>query len=201
MNIVKYTPKSKYNSMMSSSTGLGTYDPVSIISNFFFFFCFLGPHPQHMEVPRRRVQSELQPLAYARATAMQDPSCVCNLQHSSRQHQILNPLSEARDRAHKLMVPSRMCFHCATTGTPAAIFYHNPQHLWEVGGCSTLKQVRASYHFTQGWWAPPTQQASSGTVFSVCAQAGGPLHLCQSSSISRTPRLQDLTGLINACRV
>ena len=26
-----------------------------------------------------------------------DLSCVCDLHHSSRQHQILNPLSEARD--------------------------------------------------------------------------------------------------------
>ena len=39
-------------------------------------FCFLGLHPQHMEVPRLRVQSELQLLAYATATATQDSSCV-----------------------------------------------------------------------------------------------------------------------------
>ena len=26
---------------------------------FFFFFSFLGPHPQHLEVPRPRVESEL----------------------------------------------------------------------------------------------------------------------------------------------
>ena len=26
-----------------------------------------------------------------------DPSCVCDLHHSSRQHQIIHPLSEARD--------------------------------------------------------------------------------------------------------
>ena len=31
-------------------------------------------------------------------TAMSDLSHVCDLYHSSRQHQILNPLSEARDR-------------------------------------------------------------------------------------------------------
>ena len=29
-------------------------------TNFFFFFCFLGPHSQHMEVPRLGVKSELQ---------------------------------------------------------------------------------------------------------------------------------------------
>ena len=44
-----------------------------------------------MEFPRLGVQSELQLLAYATATATQDPSCVCDLHLSSRQCQILNP--------------------------------------------------------------------------------------------------------------
>ena len=34
--------------------------------------------------------------AYATTTATQDLSHVCDLHHSSRQHQILNPLSKAR---------------------------------------------------------------------------------------------------------
>ena len=65
---------------------------------FFCLFVFLGPHPWHVEVPRLEVESELQLLAYttATATAMQDPSCVCDLHHSLRQCQILNPLSKAR---------------------------------------------------------------------------------------------------------
>ena len=46
---------------------------------FFVFFCFLGPYPQHMEVPRLGVDLELQLLAYTTATAMPDPSCICNL--------------------------------------------------------------------------------------------------------------------------
>ena len=56
----------------------------------FFIFAFLEPHPWHMEVPRLGAESELQPLAYASATAMSDLSCVCNLHQSSRQHWILN---------------------------------------------------------------------------------------------------------------
>ena len=40
------------------------------------------------------------------------------LHHSSRQCRILNPRSEVRDRTYNLMVPSRICFHWATTGTP-----------------------------------------------------------------------------------
>ena len=43
---------------------------------------------------------------------------VCNLHHSSGQCWILNPLSTARDRTPKLMVPSWIHFRCATTGTP-----------------------------------------------------------------------------------
>ena len=39
-----------------------------------FFFVFLGPHMKHMEVPRLGVELELWLLAYATATAMQDPS-------------------------------------------------------------------------------------------------------------------------------
>ena len=52
-----------------------------------------------MEVPRLEVNLELQPLAKATAIAMWDPSHICDIHHSSQQHQILNPLSEARDRS------------------------------------------------------------------------------------------------------
>ena len=58
---------------------------------------FLGLHLGYMEVPRLGVESELQLSAYTTATAMQDPSLVCNLYHSSQQRQIFNPLSGARD--------------------------------------------------------------------------------------------------------
>ena len=72
----------------------------------FSFFVFLGPHLRHMEVPRLGVQSELQLLVYATVTATWDPSRVCNLHHSSRQRQILIPLSEARDRTCSILVIS-----------------------------------------------------------------------------------------------
>ena len=62
-----------------------------------------------MKVPRLGVQSEPQPLVYITATAMLDPSHVCDLHHSSQQRRILNPLSKARDRTHNLIVPSRIC--------------------------------------------------------------------------------------------
>ena len=75
---------------------------------FLLLFCFLGPHPRPMEVPRLGVESELELLAYTTATATQDPSHVCNLHHSSRHRRILNPLSKARDRTTNLMVPSQI---------------------------------------------------------------------------------------------
>ena len=53
-------------------------DPLSL-----FFFGFLGPHPWHMEVLRLGVELELQLLAYMTARAMQNPSRVCNIDHSS----------------------------------------------------------------------------------------------------------------------
>ena len=56
-----------------------------------------------MEVPRLGVQSELQLLAYMTATATWDPSHICDLRHGSWHHQILKPLSEARDQTHILV--------------------------------------------------------------------------------------------------
>ena len=68
-----------------------------------------------------RVELEPQLPAYATATAMQDPSCVCDLYHSSWQYQIFNPLSKVRDRTRNLMVPSWICFHCNMMGTPPCV--------------------------------------------------------------------------------
>ena len=64
-----------------------------------------------MGVPRLGVQSELQLLAYTTATATPDASCICNLHQSSQEHQILDPLSEARDRTCVLMDASQIRFY------------------------------------------------------------------------------------------
>ena len=76
-----------------------------------------------MEIPRLGVKLELQLQAYATATASSDWSRICDLHHSSQQHQIVNPLSEARDETHNIMVPSQICFCCAMTETPKLIFH------------------------------------------------------------------------------
>ena len=54
-------------------------------------------------------------LACTTATATLDPSHMCNLHHSSRQYQILNPLSEARDWTCIFMDTSHIHFRGATT--------------------------------------------------------------------------------------
>ena len=65
----------------------------SSILFYFIYFVFLGLHLRYMEVPRLGVE-----LGYTSASAMPDPSCVCNLHHSSQQCWILNSLYEARNQ-------------------------------------------------------------------------------------------------------
>ena len=76
-----------------------------------------------MQVPRLRVKSELQLPAYTTAPgstiATWDPSRICDLHHSLRQHWILKPLSKARDRIHVLMDTSWIYYRSTTTGTPS----------------------------------------------------------------------------------
>ena len=94
----------------------------------FVLFCFVllfrATYPWHMEVPRLGAEWELQLLAYT--TARPAPSCAWDLHLSSQQCWILNPLTEAKDWTHKLMVPSRIHFCCATTGAPVLLFVNAP---------------------------------------------------------------------------
>ena len=78
------------------------WDPQFFVFGF-LFACFLGSHLWRMETPRLGVKLDLQLPAYTTATAVRDLSCVCDLHPSSQQCQILNPLSEARDRTCILM--------------------------------------------------------------------------------------------------
>ena len=89
----------------------------------FCLFLFLGPHGWHIEDPRLGVQYELQLPGYTTATAIWDPSRVCDPHHSSWQWRIPDPLSEARDQTHILMDTGWICFHCVATGTPSLWFW------------------------------------------------------------------------------
>ena len=72
-----------------------------------------------MEIPRIGDESELQLPAYAIDIATWGLSCVCDLHHSSWQHWILHPLSEARDQIQGSFGLSHSCVntgsltHCA----------------------------------------------------------------------------------------
>ena len=70
---------------------------------YFFVFCLCRAAPVAYGGFQAEVKSELQLPAFATATATQDPSQVCDLNHSSWQRWILNPLSKARDLTHILM--------------------------------------------------------------------------------------------------
>ena len=109
----------------------------------FYFLVFLGLHSQHMEVPGLGVQSELQLPAYATATATPDLSCVCDLHHSSRQHQIVNPLIEAKDGTRILMDTSRVCYHWATARTPH--YFNNNKKIQNYKSTKAINETRNSF--------------------------------------------------------
>ena len=74
------------------------------------------------------------------AIATLDLSHVCDPHHSSWQHLILNPLSEARDQTQNLMVTSWIRFHSATTGTLTSSFL-NHLIVYEHYGLKSLIQI------------------------------------------------------------
>ena len=57
-------------------------------------------------------------LSYSAATATRDVSHLCDLQHTSWQCRIHNPVSKARDRTQVFVDTSRVRYHWATTGSP-----------------------------------------------------------------------------------
>ena len=72
---------------------------------------------------RGQIGAELQLLSCATAIATQDPSCVCDINHCSWQHRILNLLSKAKDWTCILMDTIRVHYHWATIGPPKQNLY------------------------------------------------------------------------------
>ena len=61
----------------------------------FFFLLTVTPAAYGRSQASDRIKAAAE--AYTTATAMADPSCLCNLHHTLGQHWILNPLRKARD--------------------------------------------------------------------------------------------------------
>ena len=113
--------------------------------------------------------------AYARATAMPDPSHVCGLYHSSRQCQIFNPLSKARDQTHILMDTSLIRFHCTTPGAPTRFcfiivtiyLFICPPHCYQIG-------FPKLHHHTPGCWAAFMHLLWLPTAHSISPNSSAP---------------------------
>ena len=73
----------------------------------------------------------------ATATAMRDPSCICDLHHSSEQRRILNPLSGTRNRTCIRMDASRVCHPLSHSGN----------------SCSVSQRLRLFCFFTAPFWS------------------------------------------------
>ena len=90
------------------------------LSFFFYFFYFLlfraAPAAYGGSQDRGLIRAIAAGLRHSHSHA--GSSHVFDLHHSSRQRQILDPLSKTGDWTRNLMVPSRIRF-CATTGTSA----------------------------------------------------------------------------------
>ena len=74
-----------------------TYTETKKMHFFFCLFAISWATPTAYGGSQARGLIGAVPPAYTRATATQDLSRVCDLHHSSRQRQIINPLSKARD--------------------------------------------------------------------------------------------------------
>ena len=117
--IMKLTQMMKITQSKKIVNTYTKYSKIPVLFFFFFFFFafwFLGLHLRHINVPSLGAESELYLPAYATTRAMQDSSHIFNLYH--RQWWIPDPLSEASDQTHIIMVPSHICFCCTTMGTP-----------------------------------------------------------------------------------
>ena len=101
--------------MIENFYGILIWVSILLLDFFFYLFLFFRAAPMAYGGSHARglIRATAAGLRYSHNTRSE--SRVCDLYHSSRQHQILNPLSEARGRTCNLMVPSRTCFHCAMT--------------------------------------------------------------------------------------
>ena len=96
-----------------------TFKAVKVMYFILLHFILFWPYLGHLGIPRLVVKSKLQLPAYTAATATPDPGHICDLHHSSRQHQFLNPLGENQgSNLHPHRQYVRSLTPGATVGTP-----------------------------------------------------------------------------------
>ena len=102
------------------------FDSYSPAPTFFLFgqlvLCFLGPHPWHMGVLRLGSNRSCNCQLIPQAQQCRVLATSANLHCSSEQHQILNPLSKARDWTHILMDTSWVHNPVSHNGIPSSSF-------------------------------------------------------------------------------
>ena len=92
-----------------------------------FFVCLFSAVPTAYGSSQARVRTGAAgaSIRHSHSNARSKPY-LRNLYHSSQRHQILSPLSKARDGKHILMVISQVHYHWATVGTPVLL------SMWET---------------------------------------------------------------------
>ena len=133
---------------------------------------------RRMEVPRLEVELELYPLAYATATAVPDPSCICDLHHISWQHWILNPLSKARDWTCVLMDTSQVDYRWAMMGTPSFAYFKIELFVFLLLSCKLSIYISIFFGRTWGIWKflgqglNPNQRCGNPRFLNHCGGSG-----------------------------
>ena len=91
---------------------------IVIKSKLFLFLMLFRAAPMAYEGSQARGQIGATAACLHHSHKMPDLSRICDLHHHrSQQHWNLNPMSKFRDQTRNLVVTSRICFPCATTGT------------------------------------------------------------------------------------
>ena len=76
----------------------------------FVLFCLFRVSPMAYEISQAQGQIRASAAGLHHSHSMQDLSCICDPHHSLWQHQIPNPLSEARYQTHILIDTHQICY-------------------------------------------------------------------------------------------
>ena len=141
------------------------------ISNFLTLIClplcYLGSFPFFLSfclfraTPMAYRGSQARGLTGALATGLcHSHSNIRSEPHLQTTPQLLNPLREARDWTHNLMIPSQICFCCTMMGTPLEVLSNKTFFNSEVSSYTVFQQTLCCTQHM--FWTP---FSLSGTCF------------------------------------